>query len=138
MLRAGVAPGHLVFTLPLFFGVAHAHHFYRLVVQEKRKILHAVMICVFQFMYTTLFGIYATFVLLRSGHLLLPSSAMHLQPHGLSGLRWLTDADSIVRKDRVLIGVSFFVGMIGFYQGLFWFTRPAFYDTESNGFWHTF
>jgi prenyl protein peptidase len=139
MMRAGHSPGYLIFTLPLFFGVAHAHHLYRLIVQEERRVLRAVLICLFQFMYTTLFGIYATFVLLRSGHLVAAIIChMFCNYMGFPDFGWLTDADSVVRKDRTLIGASFCVGIAGFYWGLFRLTRPAIYDVRSTGFWHNF
>ena len=101
--------------------------------------LQAGLICVFQFMYTTLFGIYATFILLRSGHLIAAILChMFCNYMGFPDFGWLTDADSIVRKDRALIGVSFCLGIAGFYKCLFLLTHPAIYATASDGFWHIF
>lgn len=69
-LLAHVSPGHIVWTAPLYFGVAHVHHFYEFrLTHPDTSVLAAVLRSVFQFGYTTVFGWYATFVFLRTGSL---------------------------------------------------------------------
>lgn len=55
---------------PLYFGVAHVHHFYEFrLTHPDVSTLGAIFRSVFQFGYTTIFGWYATFVYLRTGSL---------------------------------------------------------------------
>uniref|UniRef100_A0A914WS29 CAAX prenyl protease 2 n=1 Tax=Plectus sambesii TaxID=2011161 RepID=A0A914WS29_9BILA len=55
-----------VFIAPLFFSLSHFHH---VLDQTKQGALmkHAILGCAFQAVYTYLFGIYATFLFLRTG-----------------------------------------------------------------------
>ncbi|KAL4914254.1 hypothetical protein BDW62DRAFT_190650 [Aspergillus aurantiobrunneus] len=70
-LLAGVSPGRIVCIAPLYFGVAHVHHFYEFrLTHPDTSIIAAVLRSVFQFGFTTVFGWYATFVYLRTGSLL--------------------------------------------------------------------
>jgi prenyl protein peptidase len=70
-LLAKDTPGHLVFVAPLYFGIAHVHHFYEFrLTHPDTSIFAALFRSVFQFGYTTIFGWYATFLYLRTGSLL--------------------------------------------------------------------
>lgn len=69
-LLAKISPGRIVFVAPLYFGIAHVHHFYEFrLTHPDTSILAAVFRSIFQFSYTTIFGWYATFVYLRTGSL---------------------------------------------------------------------
>ncbi|KAL3457845.1 hypothetical protein BJX64DRAFT_268134 [Aspergillus heterothallicus] len=70
-ILAKVDPGRIVFLAPLYFGVAHVHHFYEFrLTHPDTSILTAALRSLFQFGFTTVFGWYATFVYLRTGSLL--------------------------------------------------------------------
>lgn len=70
-LLAKVDPGRIVFVAPLYFGIAHVHHFYEFrLTHPDTSIVAALLRSVFQFGYTTIFGWYATFLYLRTGSLL--------------------------------------------------------------------
>lgn len=70
-LLARVSPGHIVFVAPLYFGVAHVHHFYEFrITHPDTSIIASILRSLFQFSYTTMFGWYATFIYLRTGSLL--------------------------------------------------------------------
>lgn len=66
-LLAGRSPGTIVFISPLFFGIAHIHHAYEFYINNPDRIVVMIIRSLFQFMYTTLFGWFATFVFLRTG-----------------------------------------------------------------------
>jgi prenyl protein peptidase len=67
-LMAKVSPSKIVFLTPLYFGIAHVHHFYEFTLTHPHTpLLPAVLRSVFQFAYTTLFGWYADFIYLRTG-----------------------------------------------------------------------
>ncbi|RAK99359.1 CAAX prenyl protease RCE1 [Aspergillus ibericus CBS 121593] len=70
-LLAKVDPGRIVFVAPLYFGIAHVHHFYEFrLTHPDTSVIAALLRSVFQFGYTTIFGWYATFLYLRTGSLL--------------------------------------------------------------------
>lgn len=61
---------HLVFISPMYFGIAHIHHCYEFKLTHPRvPFLPALLRTVFQFGYTSIFGFYASFILLRTGNL---------------------------------------------------------------------
>jgi prenyl protein peptidase len=70
-LLAKVDAGRIVFIAPLYFGIAHVHHFYEFrLTHPDTPVLAAALRSIFQFGFTTVFGWYATFVYLRTGSLL--------------------------------------------------------------------
>jgi prenyl protein peptidase len=67
-LMARVSASRIVFLTPLYFGIAHIHHFYEFVLSHPNYPLFPVIIrTLVQFTYTSLFGFFATFVFLRTG-----------------------------------------------------------------------
>lgn len=60
-------PGQIVFLTPLYFGIAHVHHFYEFTrTHPDTPLLPALIRSLVQFTYTSIFGFYATFVFLRT------------------------------------------------------------------------
>ncbi|PYH49668.1 CAAX prenyl protease RCE1 [Aspergillus saccharolyticus JOP 1030-1] len=69
-LLAKVSPVRIVFVAPLYFGIAHVHHFYEFrLTHPDTSVIAALLRSIFQFGYTTIFGWYATFLYLRTGSL---------------------------------------------------------------------
>ncbi|KAI9847847.1 MAG: hypothetical protein M1837_001740 [Sclerophora amabilis] len=69
-LLAHLSPSRVVFLTPLYFGIAHVHHFYEYTLTHPdTPLLPALLRSFVQFAYTSLFGFYATFVFLRTGSL---------------------------------------------------------------------
>lgn len=69
-LLAKVSSGHIVFIAPVYFGIAHVHHFYEFrLTHPDTSILLALLRSFVQFTYTTIFGWYANFLYLRTGSL---------------------------------------------------------------------
>ncbi|KIW45953.1 uncharacterized protein PV06_01653 [Exophiala oligosperma] len=67
-LLAKVSSTKIVFLTPLYFGIAHVHHFYEFILTHPHTpLLPALLRSVFQFGYTTLFGWIADFIYLRTG-----------------------------------------------------------------------
>jgi prenyl protein peptidase len=67
-LMAHVPASRIVFLTPLYFGIAHVHHFYEFVLSHPNfPLFPAVVRTLVQFTYTSLFGFFATFVFLRTG-----------------------------------------------------------------------
>jgi prenyl protein peptidase len=69
-LLAKVSPTTTTFITPLYFGIAHIHHFYEFSLTHPHTPLLPILLrSIFQFTYTTLFGWFAAFVYIRSGSL---------------------------------------------------------------------
>ncbi|KAF2232073.1 hypothetical protein EV356DRAFT_505680 [Viridothelium virens] len=61
----------LIFTLPLYFGIAHIHHLYEFRLRHPSEPVSLSLLRVLlQFSYTSVFGFIAEFVFLRTGSLL--------------------------------------------------------------------
>jgi prenyl protein peptidase len=69
-LIAKISPSKIVFLTPLYFGIAHVHHFYEFTLTHPHTpLLPAILRTVFQFTYTTMFGWFAAFIYVRTGSL---------------------------------------------------------------------
>ena len=63
-------PKQTILITPLYFGVAHIHHFYESrLTYPQTPVMGTLFTSLFQFTYTTLFGWYANFVFVRTGSL---------------------------------------------------------------------
>ncbi len=70
LLVPGITPGHIVFRTPLYFGIAHVHHFYEFTLTHPHlSIIPGLIRSLVQFGYTSVFGFFATFIFLRTGSL---------------------------------------------------------------------
>jgi prenyl protein peptidase len=70
LLLAGTAHSRIIYLSPSVFGLAHLHHFYEFRITNPRvPLAAAVARSVFQLAYTSLFGMYATFIFIRTGSL---------------------------------------------------------------------
>jgi len=80
-LLANVEPSEIVFKTPLIFGLAHLHHLNETIVKHQTSersylatamtpsvLLSGLVMITFQFAYTSLFGVFATFLYLRTGN----------------------------------------------------------------------
>ena len=68
IIPPGPSPLTLVFTTPLYFGIAHVHHLYEFTLTHPfAGVGQALVRSLMQFGYTTLFGWYASFLVLRTG-----------------------------------------------------------------------
>jgi len=71
MLLAQTPVTRTIFLTPIIFGLAHFHHFYEFRVSHpSAPLIQGLLRSVVQLCYTTLFGAYANFLLLRTGSLL--------------------------------------------------------------------
>lgn len=69
-LLAKMHPTRIVFITPLYFGIAHIHHFYEFTLTHpEAPLAMALLRSIVQFTYTSIFGSFAAFVFLRTGSL---------------------------------------------------------------------
>ncbi|KAJ3170372.1 hypothetical protein HDU88_009001 [Geranomyces variabilis] len=95
---AGFSDVKVVFTLPLFFGLAHLHHgyaAYKTLGGGRHAFIRVAASAAFQLAYTTLFGWFATFLLLRTGHLAAPIAS-----HMFCNVMGFPDLDAVEEHPR--------------------------------------
>lgn len=66
-LASNVSLNYMIFVTPLYFGVAHIHHAYEMLLEGRYKLQTIVFIVIFQLCYTTVFGWFVSFLFLRLG-----------------------------------------------------------------------
>lgn len=130
LLASGISPSTSLWVSPFLFGFAHLHHMYDLVVHQGWSWKHAVLRCAFQFGYTLVFGWFASFILLRTGHFV----SLFLV-HSFCNLMGFPRFTHISRHSKSkVITLAFVGGILSFLCMLHPLTRPSMYfsvDTSS-------
>ncbi|KAM4620374.1 CAAX prenyl protease 2-like [Polymixia lowei] len=123
MLVPCTGPTSAIFIVPLFFGVAHFHH----IIEQRR--LHqdnmsiVLLVAGIQFLYTTVFGAYTSFIFMRTGHVLGP-----ILCHSFCNSQGLPDVSSALRHpQQPALLFSYLMGALLFLVLLFPLTDPFFY-----------
>ncbi|WWC66998.1 uncharacterized protein I206_100905 [Kwoniella pini CBS 10737] len=118
-ILGGIPFKSLVFATPLWFGVAHAHHAletYRKNGSTRNAAIHAILSCLFQLSYTTLFGWFASYIYLKTGSVI-PSLTSHIFCN-VMGIYLPTLAVARHPKRKIQIWTSYLAGIAGFVWGL--------------------
>lgn len=118
LLRFGFSTSRTVLLAPLYFGVAHLHHGYRMVHQDGVPLRRAILIVFVQFAYTSLFGAYATFVFCRT-HNFYAIALQHsiCNYMGFPQPGWMNGAHPLNSK-KTILGASYILGIGLFYFGM--------------------
>lgn len=112
---------------PLFFGVAHFHH----MVERIRKghdVMTSFLVSMFQFAYTTVFGMYSAFLFIKTGHFAAPF-IVHAYCNFMGFPDFMEVANSEPKKRAVLITL-FVLGVILFYLTYDILTDPEIYSNN--------
>ncbi|KAG1697650.1 hypothetical protein DVH05_016089 [Phytophthora capsici] len=119
----------IVLGSPLMFGAAHLHHFMEYV-RHGRSLKDAALTVGFQLIYTSLFGAYATFLFLRTGHFA-SIFLVHVfcNVMGFPDLSFFNPESSLHPYRLVILGAYFF-GIYGFSLLLMPLTEPSIYSSE--------
>ncbi|KAL2731948.1 CAAX prenyl protease 2 isoform X2 [Vespula squamosa] len=119
-----------IFICPLFFGVAHFHHVVERIKMGMEIKLALFISCKyflrFQFAYTTLFGAYAAFLFVKTGHFIAPFIAHSFCNH--MGFPELSEV--VAYKDPLKRAALFSLFVIGLFAWCFLLTPmtdPAIY-----------
>ena len=110
---------------PLFFGVAHFHHMVERI-RKGQDIFTSFLVSVFQFTYTTVFGIYSALLFVKTGHFAAPF-LVHAYCNFMGFPDFGEVANSEPRKRMFLI-VMFVTGALAFYLLLDRFTVVSWYS----------
>lgn len=116
-----------IFLTPLFFGTAHLHHIYE-GYKSKEKDLKILLIGhLFQFAYTYCFGVYSSYLFVRTG-----SFFASFLAHSFCNMMGFPDFDGLINefngRTRVFLIIMYFFGLISFICLLSPLTNPIFFD----------
>lgn len=120
----GVSTTRAILIAPLFFGVAHLHHFIENV-RQGTPVPRAALITLVQLTYTSLFGMYAAFLFVRTGHLLSASLA-----HMFCNFMGFPDfGGALQHENKFTIVPVYVIGILVFYFQLFPWSDPQIYNS---------
>eukprot|EP01137_Pigoraptor_chileana_P028969 Opistho-2@13522 len=72
LLVSAVGPGWAILLNPLFFGFAHTHHILHILHAQGTPVGQALIVVAVQLFYTSVFGLYSAFLLVRTGSIFGP------------------------------------------------------------------
>ncbi|KAM0745590.1 Abi-domain-containing protein [Meredithblackwellia eburnea MCA 4105] len=124
--QARFSVSSIIFLSPIYFGFAHIHHAWEVYIaggKTKDALVKGVLGCSFQFLYTTLFGWYASFLFMRAGSVIPPFLAHSFcNWMGLPPLVW---AWQVFPEWKSVINLTYLTGIAGFVYGFWRWTDPA-------------
>lgn len=132
LLCGGFKPYTVILLSPVFFSLAHLNHLLEFYMQQDSSLLKACMVVGFQLGYTVIFGSYASFLFVRTGHLTAP-----LVSHMFCNFMGLPVFFS---RKTGMASVGFVAGAVGFVYLLFPLTSPQLYNdrTDDCKCWHRY
>ncbi|KAJ9559225.1 hypothetical protein OSB04_013839 [Centaurea solstitialis] len=132
LLCGGFKPYTVILLSPVFFSLAHLNHLLEFYMQQDTSLLKACMVVGFQLGYTVIFGSYASFLFVRTGHLAAP-----LVSHMFCNFMGLP---TFFSRKTGLASVGFVAGVVGFIYLLFPLTSPDLYNDRTNDCkcWHRY
>ncbi|KAJ6459172.1 hypothetical protein C8R47DRAFT_141846 [Mycena vitilis] len=127
----GATRWKMIVFAPFAFGLAHVHHAWEVYTRcgrTKDALRYATMSCLFQTAYTTLFGVYASFLFLRTSSLLPPLTA-----HIFCNIMGLPDIHGEMErlpehKHRII--AAYALGIISFIA-----TLQSWTETQTSLYW---
>ncbi|KAK7392601.1 hypothetical protein VNO78_21044 [Psophocarpus tetragonolobus] len=120
LLCGGFKTYNVILLCPVFFSLAHLNHFLEIYTKQNYRIMKAAMITGLQLGYTVVFGSYASFLFIRTGHLIAPLVAhIYCNFMGLPAL---------YSQRSGFVSVAFIIGFLGFLWLLFPMTGPELYN----------
>lgn len=139
ILYSHVSLPSALFFSPLFFGLAHFHHMVEHFKQnhnEKQYRLSAltiILLHLFQFAYTYIFGVYSSFLFIRTGHFI-PSFFVHALCNslGIPEVTVLLDFQSRPWYKTFALIIFYFTGLWLFSTNLFRLTESKYYYSNRN------
>lgn len=127
LLCGGFKTYTIIFFSPVFFSLAHLNHFLELYVEQNYSFVRASLLVGVQLGYTVMFGWYASFLFIRTGHIVAPTVA-----HIFCNIMGLP----VMHSKRQ--ATAFAAGMVCFLGLLFPATSPGMYNerTDDCRCWH--
>ncbi|KAG0144713.1 hypothetical protein CROQUDRAFT_79660 [Cronartium quercuum f. sp. fusiforme G11] len=127
----------IIFLSPLWFGAAHVHSIREIYISNgrtKRALVNGCLIAAFQFVYTTLFGWYASFIHLRTGSVI-AASLCHSFCNMMGVPRFMDSMRKFPHR-RLSIAISYISGMVLFAIGVrVWATNRNLFPSSNPLWW---
>ncbi|KAL8152925.1 hypothetical protein V2J09_010685 [Rumex salicifolius] len=127
LLCGGFKPQNVIFLSPIFFSLAHLNHLWELYNQRNCSLSRASLAVGIQLMYTVVFGSYASFLYIRTGHLIAP-----LVAHIFCNFMGLPVLYSQSKGHPLMFLTLFVAGTVGFLWLLFPVTNPDLYNSKTD------
>lgn len=124
--------GHMTWSnsiliTPLFFGTAHLHHIYEGYKAKEMSLKFLIMRHLFQFGYTYSFGVYSSYLFLRTG-----SFFASFVAHSFCNLMGFPDFDGLINefngKTRIFLVTMYFFGLFSFFYFISPLTQPNLFE----------
>ncbi|CAF0724828.1 unnamed protein product [Rotaria sp. Silwood1] len=139
LLYSHVSLFSAIFLSPLFFGLAHFHHMLEHFKQNHREqhnrlsAMTIILIHLFQFSYTYVFGVYSSFLFIRTGHFI-PSFIIHTLCNslGIPDFMNLIDMNNGERKRKLIYMICYIMGLWLFSTNLYTYTQSNFYYSNDS------
>ncbi|KAJ9184459.1 hypothetical protein P3X46_004184 [Hevea brasiliensis] len=130
LLCGGFKIYSVFFLCPILFSLAHLNHWMEIYVRHNYSMLKAAMVVGLQLGYTVIFGSYASFLFIRTGHLLAP-----LVAHIFCNFMGLP---VLFARSKGIVSLAFVAGVVSFLWLLFPLTLPDLYNDRTNNCrcWH--
>ncbi|KAB1223588.1 CAAX prenyl protease 2 [Morella rubra] len=130
LLCGGFKPYTVIYLCPIFFSLAHLNHLMEFYSKQNYSLVKTAVVVGLQLGYTVIFGSYASFLFIRTGHLLAP-----LVAHIFCNFMGLP---VLFSRRKGMVSVSFVAGAVGFILVLFTMTRPELYNyrVDNCKCWH--
>ena len=136
LLYYGKVPYSLCIIIPpLLFGLSHAHHiYYQSTHQYNVSRQQACLRVVFQLFYTSVFGILASIIFLRTGNVF-SAMLMHIWCNcmGFPPFTFITkkqrNRDYVMTVRDYINGCAYVVGLVAFISLLYPLTKPDYFDS---------
>ncbi|XP_021728675.1 CAAX prenyl protease 2-like isoform X3 [Chenopodium quinoa] len=131
LLCGGFKVQAVLLLCPMFFSLAHLNHLLEFYFRKNHSLLKTSIAVGTQLAYTMIFGSYASFLFIRTGHLSAP-----LVAHIVCNYMGLPAV--YARKKGVVVSLAFISGTIAFVRLIFPLTSPALYNnrTDNCHCWH--
>ncbi|KAL7247845.1 hypothetical protein ACSBR2_002702 [Camellia fascicularis] len=127
LLCGGFKTYGVIFFCPIFFSLAHLNHFLEFYTEQNCSLLKASMVVGLQLGYTVIFGSYASFLFIRTGHLIAPVVA-----HIFCNFMGLP---VLYSRRNGIVSFAFIAGLAGFLWLLFPATHPDLYNDSKDNCW---
>ena len=139
ILYSHISLSSALFLSPLFFGLAHFHHMVEHFKQNHHEkqyrlsALNIILIHLFQFGYTYVFGVYSSFLFIRTGHFI-PSFFVHALCNslGVPDLTVLLDFHGKHWQKTLVLIVCYLTGLWLFSTNLFRLTESKYYYSTTS------
>jgi prenyl protein peptidase len=135
LASGGFSFAQCILLSPLLFGLAHLHHLVHLVRARGLSLASGAMLVGFQLAYTTVFGIFAAFLCLRTGHLVAAiASHAFCNLLGFPSLSFLARGHFLYARRLPILAV-FAAGIAIFSLSMWPLTEPRLYAQEGEQPW---